>query len=235
MIGKKVLVTDSDIESLQSINLVFKEAGAQVITAQDSIEVISKAFAYKPDLIILDMMVLGRDGFQLYKEIKQYTDIPVIIVTALNQEHDKLQSLEASMDDFLIKPLQPELLLVHAKAVVQSSKQRVASQPAFNYDDSNLKVDIQKHRVLIRNRRVKLTPIEFRLLVYLVSNADKVLSFEQILASVWGSVQEGHNRYVHIHISHLRRKIEEDTKKPRYIQSIHGVGYIFEKQAITLP
>jgi DNA-binding response OmpR family regulator len=100
----------------------------------------------------------------------------------------------------------------------------------FNYDDGRLEIDFDKHRVLVEDREVKLTPVEFRLLAYLEGNAGKVLSYEQILFSVWGSEYKGNDDYVHVYVSHLRSKIEQDPKKPRYIVSIHGVGYIFEKQ-----
>jgi DNA-binding response OmpR family regulator len=123
--------------------------------------------------------------------------------------------------------------LPFVRAVMQRSEQVNSYRVSIDYDDGRLKIDTLKHRVLIRNKQVKLTPVEFRLLIYLVGNADKVLAFDQILANVWGSL-EGNNNYVHVYISHLRNKIEEDPKCPRYIQSIHGVGYIFEKQ-VTHP
>jgi two-component system response regulator RegX3 len=120
--------------------------------------------------------------------------------------------------------------LARAKAVIRRGEQTNGYQDAFNYDDGRLQIDIEKHRVTVTDKQVKLTPVEFRLLAYLASNAGRVLSFEQILDNVWGSEYKGNDDYVHVYVSHLRSKIEQDPKKPSYIVSIHGVGYIFEKQ-----
>ncbi|HEX9331877.1 MAG TPA: winged helix-turn-helix domain-containing protein, partial [Anaerolineales bacterium] len=106
------------------------------------------------------------------------------------------------------------------------------NKPSFTYNDGYLSIDIERHEVLIHGKRIKLTPVEFRLLVYLARNGGKLLTFEKILTNVWGNEYLGSMEHVHVYISHLRRKIEEDTKNPRYILTIHGMGYIFEKQEL---
>ena len=123
-----------------------------------------------------------------------------------------------------------KILLARARAVLRRSEQSNGCQTALNYDDGRLTIDFDKHRVLVNTERVNLTPIEFRLLLYLVEHAGKVLSYKQILENVWGSEYTGNDDFVHVYISHLRRKIEQDSKNPRYILSVYGVGYIFEKQ-----
>lgn len=231
MIGKKVLLIDDDPDFLQLTGLIFKKDGAQVFTAYDGIDGISKLFAHQPDLIILDIMMPRGNGFEVCQRIRQATNTPVIVLSALHREHDILQSLKAGADGFLSKPINPEILLARAKAVLRRRDgQDDSYQAAFRYDDGYLKIDFDKHRVQIKNDRIKLTPVEFRLLVYLASNPDKVLSFEQILHNVWGSEYAGSRDYVHVYISYLRSKIEVDARNPSYILSVHGEGYIFERR-----
>ena len=233
--GKKVLLIDDDVDFLKVTSLIFKESGAQPITARDGLEGMGKLFTQHPDLIVLDVMMPGIDGFQVCQRIRQYSNTPLIMLTALDQDDQMLRGLEAGADDFLSKPINKEILLARAKAVIRRGEQTNGYPDTFNYDDGRLQIDIEKHRVTVTDKQVKLTPVEFRLLAYLASNAGRVLSFEQILDNVWGSEYKGNDDYVHVYVSHLRSKSEQDPKKPSYIVSIHGVGYIFEKQSPAFP
>ena len=233
MIGKKILLIDDDPDFLKLISLIFKESGAQAFTAQDSLEGMGKLFTHRPDLIILDVMMPGIDGFQICQRIRQYSNTPLIMLTALDHDEHMLKGLEAGADDFLSKPINREILLARVKAVIRRSGRSHNHPDVFNYDDGRLEIDFDKHRVLVEDREVKLTPVEFRLLAYLEGNAGKVLSYEQILFSVWGSEYKGNDDYVHVYVSQLRSKIEQNPKNPCYILSIYGVGYIFEKQSST--
>jgi DNA-binding response OmpR family regulator len=226
----KVLIIDDDIEFLRLITRIFESAGAQVITALDGLEGMSNILTFQPDLIILDVMLPGIDGFQICKLIRQFSNVPLIMLSGLDQEHLILQGLDAGADDILAKPLNPEILLGRVKAVLRRSQQTYGDTNAYNYNDGYLKFDADRHRILIGEKPIKLTPVEFRLLAYLLSNLGKVVSFEKILFNVWGQDYLGREEYVHVYISNLRSKIEEDPKKPRYIQTVHGVGYIFENQ-----
>ena len=131
--------------------------------------------------------------------------------------------------DFISKPFNPEILLARSRAVLRRSEENNGHQKKLYYNDGYMKIDTDKYRVLIKNKSVKLTPVEFKLLTYLARNAGKVISFEQILSNVWGSEYKGNDDYVHVYISQLRRKIEPDVKNPQYLISVHGVGYMFER------
>ena len=242
-----VLLIDDDADLLQLASLIFKKAGAQVITANDGLEGISKLFTHHPDLVILDVMMPGNNGFDICERIRQVSDTSLIMLTSLNREEDMLKGLAAGADDFLSKPFNPEILLARANTVLRRTQRsngqnghnghhgttwNNGSSAAFSYDDGYLSIDIERHEVLIHRKRIKLTPIEFRLLVYLARNGSKLLTFEKILANVWGNGYQGNMDHVHVYISHLRRKIEEDTRNPRYIVTVHGVGYIFEKREL---
>jgi len=229
MIDSKVLLIDDDADLLQLATVIFKKEGAQVITARDGMEGVSKLFTHHPDLIILDVMMPGMNGFEVCERIRQVSDTPLIMLTALNHEQEMLRGLEAGADDFLSKPFNADILLARAKTVLRRSEHLKVPADQFNYDNGHLSIDVVRRDVLISNKRIKLTPVEFRLLTYLARNAGKVLTFEQILTNVWGNEYRGSMDYVHVYISHLRRKLGEGSKNPRYILTLHGVGYIFEK------
>lgn len=261
-----VLIIDDDTDLLQLASLIFKKAGAQVITANDGLDGISKFFTYQPDLVILDVMMPGSSGFDICQRIRQVSEAPLIMLTALNKEQEMLQGLAAGADDFLSKPFSPEILLARAKAVLRRLQRSDGgsgsnghngnngnngnhgsndhnghhegngsngNSASFSYNDGYLSIDIERHEVLIHGKRVKLTPIEFRLLVYLARNGGKLLTFDKILANVWGNQYQGSIDYVHVYISHLRRKLEEGTNNSRYILTVHGEGYVFEKQELV--
>jgi DNA-binding response OmpR family regulator len=229
MHNQKVLLIDDDVDLLQLAGLLFKKAGAQVFTARDGLEGMSKLFTHHPNLIILDVMMPGTNGFEVCERIRQVSDAPLIMLTALNHEQEMLRGLEAGADDFLSKPFNPDILLARARAVLRRRESMSAHGPEFQYNNGYLSIDVERHDVSVRGKRVKLTPVEFRLLVFLARNAGKVLTFEQIISNVWGSEYKGSTDYVHVYVSHLRKKLEENTRAPRYILTLHGVGYIFEK------
>ena len=230
MIGKRILLVDDDKDFLELAGRFFQKVGAQVITAQDGMEGISKVFTHRPNLVILDVIMPGEDGFQICKNIRQFTNTPLIMISSLDQDQLLVKGLEAGADDFLPKPCNLDILLARARAVLRRSEHSDDYQAVLDFNDGYLKINVEKHRVRINSKQVKLTPIEFRLLLYLVEHADKVLPYRQILENVWGNEYTGNDDFVHVYISHLRRKIEQDSKNPRYILSVYGIGYIFEKQ-----
>jgi len=235
MIGKKVLLVDDDNDLLQLSSHIFKTAGAQVITAHDGLEGIGKIFSHRPNLIVLDIQMPGISGFEVCQIIRQVSKVPVIILTALNYEQNIVKALELGADDFLAKPFTVPVLLARANALLRRSEQDNEHSTIFRYNDGRMKIDGEKHQILINNKRIKSGPTEFRLLVYLMRNAGKALTYNQLLTNVWGEEYRGNVDIVHVYISNLRSKIEENPKKPKYIRLVYGVGYIFEKQDSTFP
>jgi DNA-binding response OmpR family regulator len=229
MNDKKILIIDDDADLLHLAGLIFKKAGAQIFTARDGLEGISKLFTCNPNLIILDVMMPGTNGFEVCQRIRQVSNAPIIMLTALNQEQEMLRGLEAGADDFLTKPFNAEVLMARAKTVLRRSANGDAQTTNFQFNNGHLSIDIERRHVLVDEKRVKLTPVEFRLMVYLARNAGKVLTFNHILSNVWGDQYTGSIDYVHVYVSHLRNKIEENAKDPRYILTVHGVGYMFER------
>jgi DNA-binding response OmpR family regulator len=229
MDATKVLLIDDDADLLHLVGLLFKKVGAQVFTACDGLEGISKLFTCNPNLIILDVTMPGANGFEVCQRMRQASDTPIIMLTAFNHEQEMLRGLESGADDFLTKPFNPDVLLARAKTVLRRSTNGNFQNTNFYFNNGHLSVDVERRHVLVDERRVKLTPMEFRLLVYLIRNAGKVLTFNHILSNVWGDEYRGSVDYVHVYVSHLRNKIEENAKQPRYVLTVHGVGYMFER------
>ncbi|HEY6073208.1 MAG TPA: response regulator transcription factor [Anaerolineales bacterium] len=229
MIGKKVLIIDDDAQLLQLAGLIFKKAGAQTLAASDGPDGLQKMRIYQPDLIILDVVMPGMDGFEVCRRIRQTSDSAILILTALNQEMDMLNGLDAGADDFLSKPFNPEILLARSRTILRRGQHSMLRNPVFRYSDGFLEIDVERRQIRLGGQLVKLTGVEFRLLTYLARNAGKVLTFDQILTNVWGNDYRGSIEHVHVFISHLRKKLREDTRNPRYIMTLHGIGYIFER------
>lgn len=231
MNGKKVLIIDDDLQLLEMVGFIYKKAGAQVLTASDGQEGISRVLSQHPDLVILDVNLPGLDGFEVCRRIRQVSEVAVMMLTALDQEADLLLGLEAGADDFLSKPFSPEVLLARSRTILRRGRNSGAHSAAFVYNDGYLEIDVDRRRIQVAGKPVKLTAVEFRLLVFMARNIGKVLTFDQILANVWGSDYRGSIEHVHVFISHLRKKLQEASQHPRYIVTVHGTGYIFERPA----
>ncbi|HET9587363.1 MAG TPA: response regulator transcription factor [Anaerolineales bacterium] len=233
MRDKKVLIVDDDADFVRLTSLLFKREGAQIIIAPDGLEGIGKFISTSPDLILLDLMLPGMNGLELCEKVQEVSDTPIIMITAFYDEKVMLRGLEAGADDFLSKLLNPQILLARAKAVLRRAERVKIQADSLTYQNGYLSMDVAKRDVLILGNRVKLTPVEFRLLLYLVHHAGQVLTYHRILAHIWGDEYRQCTEYVHVYISHLRRKIEEDPKHPRNILTVHGVGYVFEMDEMT--
>ena len=227
---KTVLIIDDDDDLLELSTHILKGAGIQVITASNGSEGIGKLLIHRPNLILLDILMPGINGFEVCEKIRQISNVPLLILSALNHEQNMLQALELGADDFVPKPFTAPMLLARVNALLRRSKYGNESPTAFTYTDGYLAIDSARRQVLIRGNPIKLGPTEFRLVEYMEHNAGKALTYEQLLANVWGAGYRGNVDIVHVYVSTLRSKIEEDPKNPRYIQSLHGVGYIFERQ-----
>ncbi|MBA7682123.1 Transcriptional regulatory protein WalR [subsurface metagenome] len=229
---KKILVVDDEPAQLRLAEQVLKSNGYQVILANSGQESLRIIVDQKPDLVLLDVMMAGIDGWQTCSCIREFTDIPIIMLTGKRTDEDDIvRGLECGADEYLAKPLGNRELLARVRSAL-----RRAEQPSYLekkektvYSDDYLIVDVEERRVEVNGERLKLTPREFRLLALLIENADHVLSHQQVLENVWGWEYIDDVDYVRIYISHLRQKIEPDTSQPKYILTEPGVGYSFHK------
>lgn len=232
--SKKILVVDdeSSIATLLQYNL--EQAGFIVETASDGQEGYDAVLEKKPDLIILDLMLPKMDGMEVCKALRlQKINTPIIMLTAKDDEFDKVLGLELGADDYMTKPFSPREVTARVKAVMRrftaSVEEMSVKGQDQGYEFGPLRVYPERFEVFLREESLEFTPKEFELLVYLMENKNRVLTRDQLLSAVWNYDFAGDTRIVDVHISHLRDKIEDNSRKPIYIKTIRGLGYKFEE------
>jgi DNA-binding response OmpR family regulator len=232
MENKKILVIDDDVNLSQMIKFTFSRAGALVYTAVDGREGLHRFYEHRPDLVILDVRMPDVDGWETCRQMRMFSNVPVIMLTTLNKDEEIIRGLDCGADDFVSKPFSREVLLARARALLRRTEAPFELDGQATYSDDYLVVNLEKRRVLVQGQMVQLTATEFRLLSYLLQNAGQVLTYRTILDKVWGWEYQDSVDYVHVYLSHLRRKIEEDPRNPRYLLTERGVGYRFEKRPL---
>lgn len=175
-------------------------------------------------------MMPGMDGWEVCQRIRQVSEVPLIMLTALGKDTEIVQGLEYGADEYITKPVSMSVLLSRVQAVLRRAYLYESKQKPTIYGDGYLNIDLETGKVMIEGQSIKLSAIERRLLTYLYQHAGQVLTFEQILEHVWGKGYENNPEYVHVYISNLRKKIEPDPRRPIYFLTEHGLGYRFEKQ-----
>ncbi len=228
MQGKKILVIDDDFHISQLVKATFVEQGADVVTAVDGQDGLRQFYTHKPDLVIIDLMMPEMDGWETTERILELADVPIIMLTSLRDDADVIQGLDQGAVDFITKPFSPKVLAGRARAALRFASSPRQIEPN-NFQDERLLIDLDHTRVLVDGEPVKLTKTEFKVLAYLVQNAGRVLTFQQILEQVWGWEYQDSIEYVHVYVSRLRQKLEENPKEPRYLMTEYGLGYRFEK------
>jgi two-component system KDP operon response regulator KdpE len=227
MQGKKILVVDDDPDVLRLLVHTFSLTDAQVLIANCGEEALRQFYIHRPDLIVLDVKMPDIDGWQVCLRICDLADVPIIFLTALGGPQEIISGLDCGAVDYVTKPFSPEVLIARARAALRPMEMPLATKKPATYADDYLTIDLEERRVLVRGRPINLTATEFQLLTYLVQNAERVLTFRQILENVWGWEYRDSTNYAHVYIWHLRQKLEEDPKNPQYLLTEHGVGYRF--------
>jgi two-component system KDP operon response regulator KdpE len=195
----------------------------EAATAKEALQIIT---TQRPDVILLDLGLPDRDGADLISEVRGWSETPIIVLSAREQERDKIEALERGADDYLTKPFAAGELIARLKVALRHA-QRLQSDGGAVYDHDGLTVDLVSRRVRLDGEDVRLTPIEYKLLSILVKNAGKVVTHAQLLREVWGKHSLDNNHYLRIHTQHLREKLKDDALNPRFILTEPGVGYRF--------
>ena len=226
---KRILVVDDDPDLCDLLQYQLTRAGAEVCLAADGHEALRQLDSLRPDLVILDIMLPGLDGWETCRQIRQLSNVPIMVLSALDREHDILRGLDLGADEYVTKPCSGKVIVARAGAALRRAQLSSRSKDVASYADGTLTVDFENRRVSVCGELVECTPKEYELLTYLIQNAGRVLTFEQILEHVWEHEFPDSVDRVHVHISHLRQKLGDDPRHPRYIHTEHGVGYRFEK------
>ena len=233
--AKKILVVDDDLSMVRMISQVLTDKGFEVLQVNNGQEALRLLFAQKPDLVLLDVVMPGMDGWQTCSRIRDISPaIPIIMLTGQRKtEDDVVRGLDYGADDYLLKPVGNRELVARVRAALRRAELPSYlddRERAITYSDGFLTINLTERKVIVDGEKLKLTPIEFRLLAILLENAGRILTHRQLLEKVWGWEYVDDLDYVRIYISHLRRKIEPEPALPKYIITEPGVGYSFQKE-----
>jgi len=224
MAGKRVLVVDDDVKTVELVRLYLKRDGYQVLTAYDGIEALRLARESSPDLIVLDLMLPDMDGLEVCRILRHESDVPIIMLTAKTTDQDKLTGLGLGADDYVTKPFSPKVLVARVLAVLRRLP-RERGPEEIKCDE--LSMNFTKHEAWFAGRPLNLTSVEFKLLGVLAKEPGRVFSRARLIEEAFGYDFEGFDRTIDVHILNLRRKLEPDANHPRYIKTVYGVGYKF--------
>jgi len=229
MAKERILIVDDDPRLIRLIREVLGAAGYEVLTSSSGELAIQSLALERPDLVLLDIMLPDLDGYQVARRAHEFTDVPIIMLTAKVAENDKLAGFKAGADDYITKPFSSKELLARVRAVLNRA-QSVHSHPGqTKIDCGDLTIDLSRHRVTIGTAEVYLTATEYNLLHELAVHMNQVLMHEQLLTAVWGSEYRNDVDYLRSYVHSLRKKLERDPANPELITNIQGVGYMLVK------
>lgn len=224
--SKRILVVDDEPRMIGFIRMNLELEGHHVIEAHNGLQALEVVRTQLPDVILLDVMMPELDGFETLRMLREFSDVPVIMLTAKGDENDVVYGLELGADDYVTKPFGPRELTSRIKAVLRRNEKASPEEAVLKIDD-RLSVDFNQREVIVNGERIKLRPTEYRLLYHLIQNAGWTVPHEQLLAKVWGYEYRDEAHYVRLYVNYLREKIEEDPSNPHYIITERGVGYRF--------
>ena len=221
MSGARVLVVDDEPQILRALETTLRGAGYDVETAHDGETALTRAAARPPEAVILDLVLPDRSGIEVCRELRAWLKAPVLVLSAVGEERDKVEALDAGADDYVTKPFGIDELLARLRAALRRAD--APGDPVLEIGE--LKIDLDKRVVQRDGEAVSLTPHEFALLRYLAENEGRLLTHRSILREVWGPSYQSESHYLHVYVSQLRRKIEPDPTRPRYLLTEAGAGY----------
>ena len=222
---KTILVVDDEPKIVGLARDYLEHAGFSVVSASDGPEALARARAEHPDLIVLDLGLPKLDGLDVARALRQTSSVPIVILSGRADESDKLVGLELGADDYVTKPFSPKELVARVRAVLRRSERPATPSDVIRAADVTL--DVPRMRVRVGDRDVDLTPTEFQLVAALAREPGRVFTRSQLLDAVHGVAFESYERAIDAHVKNIRRKLEPDPREPRYLQTVHGVGYRF--------
>ncbi len=229
--GPLVLLVEDEAPLRKFLRASLSSHGYRLLEAQNANEGMQLLTTHKPELVVLDLGLPDRDGIDFTREIRGFTDIPIIVVSARGKEEDKVLALDAGADDYLTKPFGVQELLARLRVARRHAGRARGTPPAQVFEAGPIKIDFTRREVTVDGREVHLTPTEYKMLALLAQNAGRVLTHRQILKDVWGPAYVAHPHYVRVHMAELRKKVEADPARPKWIVTEPGVGYRFRDRA----
>lgn len=223
MSNLSVFIVDDDMKLTKLLKSYFDKEGFVTYLAHEGNNAVRAILDKKPNLVILDIMLPGVDGWEICRELRQNSEVPIIMLTARDEETDRIIGLEMGADDYVTKPFSPREVVARTRAILRRTQKTASKKEPLRI--GNLLIDAERHLVKKMDNTLGLTPTEFKILELLASSPNRVFTRLQIVERIQGYAFDGYERTVDAHMKNLRRKMEENPKEPQYIQTVYGVGY----------
>ena len=223
-----VLLVEDEIQMRRFLRVILESEGYRLVESEKAADGLVQAATRNPDVVLLDLGLPDLDGLEVLRRLRAWSQVPVIVISAREQEHDKVTALDSGADDYLTKPFGVEELLARIRAAIRHAQRRQAGSEESVFAAGTLRVDFSKRQVFVSDREIHLTPLEYKLLLVLVRNAGKVLTHRQLLKEVWGPSYIEHTQYLRVYMTQLRHKLEQDPARPCFLINEPGVGYRFK-------
>jgi two-component system KDP operon response regulator KdpE len=220
-----ILLIEDEPQMLRLLRIILQGQGYSLVEALTGQEGLMQAATRAPDVILLDLGLPDIDGLEVARRLREWSDVPIIVISAREQEQDKIKALDAGADDYLTKPFGAGELVARIRVTMRHKALREAGQHESIFTLGNLRVDLARRQVLLNEKEVHLTPIEYKLLTVLIKNAGKVLTHRQLLKEVWGPPYLTETQYLRVYMTQLRHKLEADPARPSFLINEPGVGY----------
>ena len=231
MVKTRILVVDDELSIIKFLRANLEAKGYKVLAAIDGAEAIQTFEMELPDLVILDIMMPKIDGFEVCRQLREWSQVPIIMLSARGDESDKVKCLDLGADDYITKPFGANELIARVRAVLRRTEAAATIPTHTSFTSGDLKINFAQRRVTVAGKEVKLTPTEYSLLQEFALNAGKVLTHTHLLNKVWGPEYREEREYLHVFVRRLRNKLEPDLTNPEYIITVPGVGYQFKATA----
>ena len=222
-----VLLVEDEIQMRRFLRVILESEGYRLVESEKAADGLVQAATRNPDVVLLDLGLPDLDGLEVIRRLRAWSQVPVIVISAREQEHDKVTALDSGADDYLTKPFGVEELLARIRAAIRHAQRRQAGSEESVFTTDTLRVDFSKRQVFVDDQEIHLTPLEYKLLLVLVRNAGRVLTHRQLLKEVWGPSYIEHTQYLRVYMTQLRHKLEKDPARPRFLINEPGVGYRF--------
>jgi two-component system KDP operon response regulator KdpE len=228
---KRILIVDDELSILKYLRANLEAEGYKVLMALNGIQALQTLEAEMPDLVVLDIMMPEMDGLEVCRRLREWSQLPIIMLSARADEKDKVQCLDLGADDYITKPFGKDEFIARVRAVMRRVEVTSPTPTTPSLKNDNLEINFSKRKITVKGKEVALTSTEYALLQELALNVGKVLTYTHLLQKVWGPDYAEEREYLHVFISRLRAKLEANPKKPHYITTVSGVGYRFKEMA----
>jgi two-component system KDP operon response regulator KdpE len=222
-----ILLIEDEPPMRRFLRIILKGNGYRLVETEKGEEGLIQAAGLNPDLVLLDLGLPDLDGLEVTKRLREWSEVPIIVISARDQEKDKVRTLDAGADDYLTKPFGAGELLARIRVALRHRALKAAGQQRSVFTIGNLRVDLLKRQIFLNDREVHLTPIEYKLLTVLIQSAGKVITHRQLLKEVWGPPYVNETQYLRVYLAQLRHKLEADPARPEFLINEPGVGYRF--------